>query len=168
MYRAFLTCVLMVMICLLFACRGESKSPDAQADSTQAAMYRFRHDGMLDVIAKDGKPKASFRIEIVEKQDEVMRGLKNRESMDDDQAMLFIFPRVDYYEFWMQDTYMPLDMLFMSADETIFKILENAKPFSEERITPEQPNSFVLEINAGLAKKLDIKIGDKISWKRNP
>ena len=152
----------------MFGCKGENSNDEAQPDSTEATKYQFRHDGMLDIVGKDGTIKASFRIEIVEKQEEVMRGLKNRESMEQDQAMLFIFPKIDYYEFWMQDTYLPLDMLFMSADEHIFQIVENAKPFSEERITPEQPNSFVLEINAGLAKKLDIKIGDKISWKRNP
>jgi len=67
----------------------------------------------------------------------------------------------------MQDTYLPLDMLFINTDETIFQIHENAQPFSEERISPTQPNSYVLELNAGIAQKLNIETGDKISWQKS-
>ncbi len=164
MYRTLVTCLLVCIISLGFGCKGKPESVPEKAE----IKYVFRHDGMLDIIGQDTKVKATFKIEIVENQEEVMRGLKNRESMEPDQGMLFIFPQLDYYEFWMQDTYLPLDMLFMSADETVLQIVENAQPFSEERITPEKPNSYVLEINAGLAKKLNITVGDKISWKRNP
>jgi hypothetical protein len=163
MYRILATSLLVCVISLGFGCKGKPEMVPQESET----QYQFRHDGMLDIIGQDNKIKTSFKIEIVEKEEEVMRGLKNRESMEPDQAMLFIFPQIDYYEFWMQDTYLPLDMLFMTADETVFQIVENAKPFSEERITPEKPNSYVLEINAGLAKKLKLLVGDKISWKRN-
>ncbi|MDD2228341.1 MAG: DUF192 domain-containing protein [Candidatus Cloacimonetes bacterium] len=146
---------------------GCSKSPQPEP-STEKPKYQFRHDGVLDIIAKDGSIKTNYQIEIVVEQEEVMRGLKNRESMAENQAMLFVFPKVEYYDFWMQDTYLPLDMLFISADETVFQIIENAKPFSEDRIKAEQPNSYVLEIIAGSAKKYNIQVGDKIKWKRNP
>ncbi|GAB1467386.1 hypothetical protein MASR2M64_00530 [Candidatus Cloacimonadota bacterium] len=146
---------------------GCSKSPQPKP-AEQEPKYQFRHDGSLDIIAKDGSIKTNYQIEIVVEQEEVMRGLKYRDSMADNQAMLFVFPNTDYYDFWMQDTYLPLDMLFISADETVFQIVENAKPFSEERIKAEKPNNYVLEINAGSAKKFNIQVGDKISWKRKP
>ena len=153
--------ILLLAFGLLGACAKKAE-PEAEAKPK----YEFRHDGNLEIISTSGTTKASFKIEIVEKEDEVMRGLKYREKMDADQGMLFIFPVLDYYEFWMQDTYLPLDMLFCSADEVIFQVHENAVPFSEERITPEKPNSYVLEINGGLANQLNINPGDKISWKR--
>lgn len=146
-----------------FGCKKQ-QSPEP---TVEIPKIQFRHDGYLDVINEDGKAKATFKIEIVEKQKEVMQGLKYREDMEDDQAMLFVFPVPDYYDFWMQDTYMPLDIIYCSADERIFQINENAQPFSEERIAPSQPNSFVLEVKAGISKKLNIKIGDRITWKRN-
>jgi len=153
--------ILLLAFGLLSACAKKAE-PEAEAKPK----YEFRHDGNLDIVSPNGTIKASFKIEIVEKEDEVMRGLKYREKMDADQGMLFIFPVLDYYEFWMQDTYLPLDMIFCSVDETIFQIHANAVPFSEERITPEKPNSFVLELNAGIAKQHNITPGDKISWKR--
>ena len=152
--------ILLLTSSLLWAC---GKKPEAESPKHQ---YKFRHDGMLDILDKDGKSKATFRIEIAQNQVELMQGLKYRESMEADQGMLFVFPQTDYYDFWMQDTYLPLDMIFASADESIFQIVENAKPFSEERIAPEQPNNYVLEINGGLAKKLNIIPGDRISWKK--
>ncbi len=87
--------------------------------------------------------------------------------MADNQAMLFIFEFPDIYDFWMQDTYLPLDMLFISADGTINYIYEKAIPFSENRITPRSLHKYVLEVNAGLVKKFNIKTGDKITWKRH-
>jgi hypothetical protein len=163
MNRFPLIVILLFIISLGFGC----KKPPTPEPAPEQPKYQFRHDGMLDILSKDGKLKTTFKIEFAEKQEEVMRGLKYRDSMAEDEAMLFIFPVLDYYEFWMQDTYLPLDMLFVSADETVFQVVENAKPFSEERISPEQPNSYVLEMNAGLAKKLNLIPGDKISWKRN-
>jgi uncharacterized membrane protein (UPF0127 family) len=162
MNRIFISTLLLIALSFVYGCKKEAATP-----TVEAPKYAFRNDGSLDIVAKDGSIKGSFKIEIVEKEEEVMRGLKYRESMEPDQAMLFIFAKPDYYDFWMQDTYLPLDMLFIGSDETIFQIEENAKPFSEERISPTQVNNYVLEINAGIAKQMNIQTGDKISWKRN-
>ncbi|HPV64308.1 MAG TPA: DUF192 domain-containing protein, partial [Candidatus Cloacimonas sp.] len=78
-----------------------------------------------------------------------------------------IFEYPDIYEFWMQDTYLPLDMLFIASDGTINYIYENTVPFSEERITPNFTHKFVLEVNAGTVKKYNIQTGDKVTWKRH-
>lgn len=157
--------VQLLLLLMAFSILGAC-SPKEKPEEEPAPKYEFRHDGNLDIISPDGKIKTSFKIEIVVSEAEVMRGMKYRDKLDKDQGMLFIFPVPDYYDFWMQDTYLPLDMLFISADETIFQIHENAVPFSEDRISPEKPNNYVLEINAGIAKELKIKTGDKISWKR--
>lgn len=159
MNRLFISILLLVTLSLLFGCKKES---EAQPEKPE---YEFRYDADLDIIGKDGAIKGSFKVEVVEREDEVMQGLKYRESMAANQGMLFIFAIPDYYDFWMQDTYLPLDIIYMDSAKSIFQINENAKPFSEERITPTQVNSFVLELNAGTAKQLNIQTGDTISWR---
>ena len=151
----------LIGICFLFSCK-KTASPNSEP----APKYEFRQDGTLDIISPAGIKKATFAIEIAETEEELMQGLKYRETMADNQAMLFIFEFPDIYDFWMQDTYLPLDMLFIAADSTINDIYENAVPFSEKRITPHHPHQYVLEVNAGIVKKSGIKTGDKIIWKR--
>jgi len=151
----------LIGICFLFSCK-KTASPNPEPEPK----YEFRQDGTLEIISPEGLKKATFNIEIAEKELERMQGLKYREKMADNEAMLFIFEYPDIYDFWMQDTYLPLDMLFIAADSTINDIYENAVPFSEKRITPHHPHQYVLEVNAGIVKKSGIKTGDKIIWKR--
>jgi len=161
MNRYIILYILLICLTLCYSCKKESSTPEPEKPENS-----FRQDGNLEVFSKDNKLKTAFRIEIVESEEDVMRGLKYRESMDDDAGMLFIFETPDIYDFWMQDTYLPLDMLFIASDGTINEIHENAVPFSEERIHPTMIHQYVLEIKAGIAKKNNIQSGDKITWKR--
>lgn len=159
-----------MIVCLVFAlspipgCKGKSQDPTPKADTAQ--QYSFRKDGDLSVIAKDGTIKAQFDIEIAEHEEDLQRGLKYRESMQDNQGMLFVFDGKQSYGFWMKDTYIPLDMLFIDYEQNIFQIASHTTPFSEEAIEPQGFNKYTLEINAGLVEKLSINEGDKIEWKR--
>lgn len=144
-----------------------SKEPkDTQESST--IRYEFRKDGELSILGEDGTVKASFDIEIVSRKDDLHRGLQFRESMLESQGMLFIFDGKQNYGFWMKDTYIPLDMLFIDYENKIFQIAEDTIPFSEELIEVEGYNLYTLEVNAGICKKYDIKNGDTITWKRIP
>ena len=151
----------LIGICFLFSCK-KTASPTPEP----TPKYEFRQDGTLEIISPEGITKATFAIEIAEKEEELMRGLKYRETMAENQGMLFIFEFPDIYDFWMQDTYLPLDILFIASDGTINYIYEKAIPFSENRITPSSLHKYVLEVNAGTVKKFNIKTGDKIKWKR--
>ncbi len=161
MNRYIILFILLACLTMCYSCKKVAPTPELEKPK-----YSFRQDGNLQVFGKDNQLKTSFRIEIVESEADVMRGLKYRESMADDAGMLFVFETPDIYDFWMQDTYLPLDMLFIASDGTINEIHENAVPFSEERIHPTQIHLYVLEIKAGLSKKLNITSGDKIIWKR--
>ena len=160
MNRLWFSLVLIAMLGLCYGCKKSSPEP-----AEEKPKYEFRYDADLEVIGSDGRVKTTFQIEIAEGEQAVMQGLKYREIMAQNQGMLFIFGVPDRYDFWMQDTYLPLDMLFIGADKTIFQIHEDAQPFSEERISPSQIHKYVLELNAGICKKLKIQTGDKISWK---
>lgn len=124
----------------------------------------FRHDGFVEILAPDGSLKAKFEVEIATKESEHARGLKFREEMADNRGMLFVFEYLDYHPFWMQDTYLSLDMIFIDQNEEIIYIERNTPPFSEELISPEKPVKYVLELLAGTADKQNISEKDKIKW----
>lgn len=126
--------------------------------------YTFRKDGTLQFHSPEGELKAEFDIEIVQKDEEIMRGLKFRDQMQGNQAMLFIFEHIDYHSFWMQDTYLSLDMVFIDDDLKVIHIEKGTTPFSEEQIFPPGPNKYVLELLATSADKNNIQEKDIVSW----
>jgi uncharacterized membrane protein (UPF0127 family) len=83
--------------------------------------------------------------------------------MADDAGMLFDFGRDERASFWMRNTYIPLDMLFIKADGTIESIAERTTPLSERSVPSKGPVRYVLEINGGLSDRLGIEAGDKVS-----
>jgi uncharacterized membrane protein (UPF0127 family) len=117
----------------------------------------------VETITVDtAKGSRSFHVEIAADDATQERGLMYRREMPRDAGMLFQFPRPEFVVFWMKDTYLPLDMLFVSADGTISSIAANAVPMSEAKIPSHGRVEAVIEINAGLAKSLDIEPGDRV------
>ena len=112
------------------------------------------------LIVETGQGERSFTIEIADDPGERERGLMFREHMDDDHGMLFVFEDQREVGFWMKNTPMPLDLLFIAQDGTI-KAIKQGEPFSEAVISPGVPVRFVLELKAGIAAKNDIVDGDK-------
>lgn len=157
----FATFLMLAM--LLTACKGQS---EATPQDNPPPKYSFRKDGELSILSKDGQLKAEFDIEIVETEAELQRGLKYRESMEPNQGMLFIFDGSRSHSFWMQDTYISLDMLFIDYDNTIFNIAKDTVPFSTDLVEPGGYNKYTLELIAGSTERLSIQKGDKIEWKR--
>lgn len=103
-----------------------------------------------------------FNVEMALTRGEHARGLMNRTMLDDSAGMLFVFDGEAQRAFWMKDTLIPLDMLFISKDGTIHHIHPMAKPQDEANISSKGVSKAVLEINGGLSDKLGIKEGDKI------
>lgn len=160
MKQTFILSLLVVLaMSMLLGCKKQDN------DQPSPDMPTFTKEGVLQVIGRDGKVKATLDIEIAETQDELRQGLKNRELMEDNQGMLFIMDGQTKHPFWMQDTYLSLDMIFVEQDKTIFEVVENTTPFSEEMIEPKMINMYTLELRAGMAKKYNITAGDRLEWK---
>jgi len=104
--------------------------------------------------------KQCFKVEIAETQEQLTKGLMNRQSLDPDKGMLFIFEIEHEHSFWMKDTLIPLDIIWINTNMQVVHIERNVQPCDEEceTMVPEQKAKYVLEINPGI---LDIKIGDK-------
>lgn len=103
-----------------------------------------------------------FHVELAVYPDEQERGLMHRTSMPEDAGMLFVFGTVEHRAFWMKNTLIPLDMIFISEDGTINHIHHSAKPLDLSKVTSEYPVKAVLEINGGVADKMGLAEGDKI------
>ncbi|MCX5480173.1 DUF192 domain-containing protein [Kaistia geumhonensis] len=107
--------------------------------------------------------KHSFSIEWATTPDERSRGLMYRKDMPKDHGMLFDFETDQTVGFWMRNTYLPLDMLFIDATGVIKRIEHNATPLSDRLIPSGAPVRYVFEINGGRADALGISEGDRVA-----
>lgn len=113
----------------------------------------------LVAVTKGGE--RSFTVEIADEPAERQAGLMFRKDMADDHGMLFVFEATQPLGFWMKNTIMPLDLIFISQDGRI-RAIRKGEPFSEAVISPDEPARFVLELKAGTAAKEGIEDGDLV------
>ena len=104
-----------------------------------------------------------FQVEIADEPRERARGLMFRRVMAADAGMLFDFEEEQPASFWMRNTYIPLDMLFIRGDGIIESIGERTTPLSEKSVRSRGPVRYVLEINGGLSDQLGIEAGDSVA-----
>lgn len=149
------------------ACREEPRMASADAPSeSPRAEPSFRKHGELVIMSPESRVKVKIDIEIAESPDEVQIGLMGRSRMEENQGMLFLFSGEDYRSFWMKNTVLPLDMLFINADMEIVTIQADTTPFSEQSYPSSRPARYVLEVNAGFARDHGIRLGDRVFWQR--
>jgi uncharacterized membrane protein (UPF0127 family) len=134
-----------LLVLSLSACAAQSTTaPDMQFDTVNATI-------------KD-KP---FTLEIADTPAKRERGLMFRNSMPPDHGMIFIFEVADNYQFWMKNTLIPLDIVFLDAKGNVIEI-EARKANDETSMGPNQPESYVVELNAGVAANIGLTKGDHI------
>jgi uncharacterized protein len=114
----------------------------------------------LQVVTSDGPH--SFSVEVMRTPEQLEKGLMFRRYMPENRGMLFDFKTEQPVQFWMKNTYLPLDMIFISKAGKIVSIKENAEPLSEKLIPSGGPVSAVLEVNAGMAARIHAKPGDTV------
>jgi len=114
----------------------------------------------LEIASKTGVH--SFAVEIAATDAEREKGLMFRKSLPEGQGMLFDFHQEQEVGFWMRNTYIPLDMIFIRGDGRILRIAEGAKPLSDEVIPSGGPVLAVLEVIGGTARKFGIAPGDQV------
>ncbi len=119
--------------------------------------------GNLSIIKQSGE-RLDIKLKIADTINERAKGLMFVKEMPEGEGMLFIFEQEEMRKMWMENTYLPLDMLFVNKDKVIFNFKENATPLSREIIYSVGPALYVVELNAGFVKKHGIKTGDKIEF----
>lgn len=139
------------------------KTPQTLDGSKLAGFNRDLKNYNANLQISDGaRQVVIFKIAVADTDHKKMYGLMNLDYLPYDYGMLFPSFTSQLITMWMKNTRIPLDMIFIDADDEIATIKTDAKPYSLEIISSEKEVKKVLEINAGLAKKLGIKVGQKV------
>jgi hypothetical protein len=123
-----------------------------------------RRDKFIKIYLPNGK---SVTAELAATDEERQRGLMFREKLLPDQGMLFVFEEEGLYSFWMKNTLISLDMLWINKDRRIVHIARNVPPCKEDpcpSYSPERPGLYVLELAAGAADRLGLKLFDRLEF----
>lgn len=145
----------------MFMLAAIGMSPQASA-SDQAMLLPV---DPTPLVAETDKGEQAFKIEIADDANERSAGLMYRNYLPDGQGMLFIFDNTQQVGFWMKNTVLPLDLIFIDEEGRVRGVREG-KPLSEALITPGVPVRFVLELKHGTAQRTGIEDGDLIRHPR--
>jgi uncharacterized membrane protein (UPF0127 family) len=116
------------------------------------------------IIQTKGNRELTFQVDVADTPAKRELGLQYRRDLAADRGMIFLFPSESHHSFWMKNTPIPLDMIFISRDQKIVGIVERAVPFSTDSRSVPAASQFVLEINGGLAGQYGVKVGDSIRF----
>ena len=124
----------------------------------------FTRDGEVSIFKNDSLIQ-TIEVEFAKNDMERSLGLMYRSSMDEHQGMWFIFPEEAPRSFYMKNTEIPLDIIYLDKDKKVVSIAKNARPYDETSLPSEKPAMYVLEINGGLSDKWGIEKGDRMEVK---
>lgn len=145
------------MIASLAACQP-SASNAVELGQSSAGLQQVQ----LTVTSSTGEHR--FTVEVAKTAEEQAMGLMYRNKLAPDRGMVFPFDPPRDASFWMRNTLIPLDMIFVRADGSIANIAANTVPYSEEPVASDGPVKAVLEIAGGRSAELGIKPGDMVKW----
>jgi uncharacterized membrane protein (UPF0127 family) len=155
------------MLVLFMACGESTSTPRAKTQpEAQEDAISFRIDGTLDFL-RESEHLLGIEIEIADTDSSRERGMMQREAFPDRTGMLFLFDTVEIRNFWMANTPLALDLLFIGPDSQIVDIAKYARPFSDDLITSSAAAQYVLEVPAGFTDTHGITEGDRVRWQRN-
>jgi len=103
-------------------------------------------------------------VEIADDNAERQQGLMHRTQLEEMAGMLFLFPNEAHQTFWMKDTPLPLDMIFIRSDMTVLGIVENAEPMTTTSRSVPGTSQYVLEVNAGWAQRHNVAAGSRLRF----
>lgn len=160
--------ILVLFAILLSSCQKQPE--DIKVDTTSnkdAGKILFKKQGEVNFQDSAKKLIKQIDVEIAETEETRHLGLMYRENMQEQQGMLFIFPNEEFQSFYMKNTVIPLDIIFINAKKQIVKIHKMTEPYSEKSLPSGKPSLYVVEVNGGFTGKYNIKEGDYIDWRRN-
>lgn len=124
----------------------------------------FHGDGTLSIISSSGAKIIDAAYERANTPEKRAQGLMYRTSMDEQQSMLFVYEDVAPRYFYMKNTYIPLDILFLDGEKKVVSICRNTKPCSEELLPSVSGARYALEVCAGFCQRHGVVEGDLVTW----
>lgn len=159
MKQIFTTALLISALILGTSCR------EVAQESIATQEFNFTKEGELHLIkTATNDTIQSLDIEIADTDYDIQTGLMYRTSMKENQGMLFLFPEERDIAFYMRNTKISLDIIYLNDQQQIVDFKENTTPMDETPLPSAMPARYVLEINAGLSEKWGLDIGDRVVW----
>ncbi|WP_299229648.1 DUF192 domain-containing protein [uncultured Psychroserpens sp.] len=147
---------------------GASCKNEKPNSSVKPITIPFKKEGELQLKKRvSDSIIASIDIEVADDEYQTQTGLMYRNSMENSQGMLFVFSNSEYRNFYMKNTKIPLDIIYISEDQTVVSIQKNTKPMDEMSLPSEGPAKYVLEVNAGLSDQWTLEKGDVVVFTLN-
>ena len=147
--------VAVMMLLLVWGCQSSPGGSDVAADATAGTIP-------LQIVTDSGTRE--YRIELAITPEEQARGLMYRQEMEADAGMLFPYDPPRSASFWMRNTYIPLDMIFIAPDGSIESVASNTIPLSTTPYPSRGPVKAVLELNGGEAERIGARAGDQVIY----
>jgi hypothetical protein len=137
-----------------------------RTETSQPTAYMFKKQGELRFLTPKQDFIAGIDIELAQGESQQQLGLMYRDTLAENQGMLFLFDNEEVRSFWMKNTILSLDMIFVNARSEIVTIHKYTTPYSDETYVSTKPAKYVLEVNAGYTDKRNVSVGDHVSWRR--
>jgi uncharacterized membrane protein (UPF0127 family) len=152
--------VIFFFFLLILNCKEDKSTP-----SKDKVVVSFKKEGVLHIKkANSDSIIKILDIEIADNEYETQTGLMYRNKLETNHGMLFIFPNVDIRSFYMKNTRIPLDIIYIDESKTIVSFQKNAKPFDETSLPSNASAKYVLEINGGLSDAWKLAVGDSVEF----
>lgn len=159
--------ILTAVIVVFFMAGCKEKDPDKPIGKGSDTNFTFKKEGEVIFNKADSSVIKKIDVEVAENDAERQQGLMNRPWMEETQGMIFIFDENKPLSFWMRNTIIPLDIMFVDADFKIVSIAENTQPFSDKGIPSKGNAKYVVEVVAGFSEKYNVHPGDFINFHRS-
>jgi len=147
--------------------KNEPINEEVNKATEKSMAYTFQKQGELIFNDTKNKMISKIDIEIADNEDKRMTGLMFRDRMEENQGMMFLFQVEEQQAFWMKNTILPLDIIYINSQAEVVSIQKNAVPYSEKSLPSFKPAQYVVEVNAGYTDKYGIKEGTSIAWTRD-
>ena len=154
--RLYIVLILAFGIVVFASCKDDKKV-------IKQTEISFKKEGELTIFKSDST-QINLDIEIADTDFDIQTGLMYRNSMKNNQGMLFVFDNEQPRSFYMKNTQIPLDLIYINENKTIVSFQKNTKPFDESSLPSNAPAKYVLEVNAGLTNEWIVIVGDSIDF----
>lgn len=161
--RIEISAVLLGLVLAACAAKPAEGAPPP-AEATHSARHPVSGLSVVDLVVTARTKAYRFRVEVAKSPAEQMQGLMFRTAMGRDEGMIFPMEPPRGAAFWMKNTVIPLDIIFIGPDGRILNIAANAVPYSLSPLESAGPVKAVLELNGGRAAELGIAPGDRVDW----
>ncbi|MEO1412133.1 MAG: DUF192 domain-containing protein [Bacteroidota bacterium] len=144
--------------------RSASSASTTSESTPSSRTTAFKKEGSLTISKPSGELVKAIDIEIAAGETERNLGLMYRRSLPEDSGMLFLMDRNEEQSFWMKNTYLSLDIIYINEQKEVVSIAEGTTPLSEAPIPSNGKARYVLEVIAGYCQAVGIEVGDRVNW----